>query len=97
MCHMGSEPCLDGKECVLLSHICDGERDCMDGSDEQGCSETCKKGCFTLHFVSLIKSDKLRENAILFKQTSLNYSTFCQRKKWKGSTIDGLLNTLYYR
>ncbi|KAM9734824.1 uncharacterized protein ACNS7B_014278 [Menidia menidia] len=45
-CRLGSKPCEDGKECVLYSHICDGERDCMDGSDEQGCQETCKQGEF---------------------------------------------------
>uniref|UniRef100_A0A4W6BST5 Si:dkey-88l16.3 n=1 Tax=Lates calcarifer TaxID=8187 RepID=A0A4W6BST5_LATCA len=45
-CRMGSRPCNDGTECVLYNHICDGEKDCMDGSDEQGCPETCKQGEF---------------------------------------------------
>uniref|UniRef100_A0A3Q3JE37 Uncharacterized protein n=1 Tax=Monopterus albus TaxID=43700 RepID=A0A3Q3JE37_MONAL len=34
------ELCADGRECVLSSHVCDGERDCQDGSDELGCA-TC--------------------------------------------------------
>ncbi|KAF6725887.1 Low-density lipoprotein receptor-related protein 2 [Oryzias melastigma] len=43
---MGSRPCDDGKECVLYSHVCDGEEDCLDGSDEKECQETCKQGEF---------------------------------------------------
>ncbi|KAM7393106.1 hypothetical protein PAMA_007971 [Pampus argenteus] len=45
-CRMGSKPCKDGTECVLYSHVCDGEMDCKDGSDEQGCPETCKQDEF---------------------------------------------------
>ncbi len=26
-CPLGSKPCRDGKECVLYSHVCDGEKD----------------------------------------------------------------------
>ena len=39
---MGSRLCGDGTECVLFSHVCDGERDCRDGSDEDGCGEYSK-------------------------------------------------------
>ena len=31
--------CLTGDQCVAVSYHCDGEVDCQDESDEQGCSE----------------------------------------------------------
>ena len=43
-CRKGSKACRDGRQCVLYSHVCDGEPDCGDGSDEDECQLTCKEG-----------------------------------------------------
>ncbi|XP_028312744.1 low-density lipoprotein receptor-related protein 1 [Gouania willdenowi] len=45
-CLLGSKPCRDNKECVRYSHVCDGETDCKDGSDEDECDTRCEKDQF---------------------------------------------------
>lgn len=43
-CAIGSKPCRDGTDCVLFNHVCDGEFDCKDGSDEDECPVQCESG-----------------------------------------------------
>ncbi|XP_018524761.1 very low-density lipoprotein receptor isoform X1 [Lates calcarifer] len=45
-CGLGSKLCKDGSECVFYSHVCDGEADCKDGSDEEGCASRCNEDQF---------------------------------------------------
>jgi Low-density lipoprotein receptor domain class A len=29
--------CINGFQCIYVWHVCDGEKDCWDASDENGC------------------------------------------------------------
>ncbi|KFQ57192.1 Low-density lipoprotein receptor-related protein 2, partial [Nestor notabilis] len=41
LCPRTHVPCHDGTECVAQEYVCDGEKDCADGSDEDGCAQLC--------------------------------------------------------
>lgn len=43
-CGRASKLCQDGSECVLYDHVCDGEPDCRDESDEDNCPSECSEG-----------------------------------------------------
>ncbi|XP_032916716.1 low-density lipoprotein receptor-related protein 2-like isoform X3 [Catharus ustulatus] len=40
-CSRTHVPCRDGTGCVAQEYLCDGEKDCVDGSDEDGCTQLC--------------------------------------------------------
>ncbi|XP_053072345.1 low-density lipoprotein receptor-related protein 2-like isoform X3 [Acinonyx jubatus] len=43
LCPQSSVPCQNGEECVSQEYLCDGKRDCQDGSDEGNCSHFCNR------------------------------------------------------
>ncbi|XP_039201140.1 low-density lipoprotein receptor-related protein 2-like [Crotalus tigris] len=50
VCGWAELRCKNGKECVPHEYICDGDKDCSDGTDEEDCSLFCNNpGIFQCH------------------------------------------------
>ncbi|XP_062398823.1 prolow-density lipoprotein receptor-related protein 1 [Sardina pilchardus] len=45
-CRFGQFACKDGSECISSMHVCDGESDCRDRSDEASCAVECTSAEF---------------------------------------------------
>lgn len=69
-CHPGQFQCPDHR-CIDPNYVCDGDRDCVDGADEQGCSKNLSKlkiTCQVVIFKLLFKCiNPLPEEVVVVK------------------------------
>ena len=59
VCRAEEFQCEAGEQCIPAGFQCDGERDCQDGTDERGCSET--------FFLYILLSHAITINITLYK------------------------------
>lgn len=74
LCTGSSVPCREGKKCVSPESLCDGEQDCLDGSDEENCFQTCHRPGLSSSLSSVFCASyttKLREYSMTSDSVSL--------------------------
>lgn len=69
-CYPGQFKCPDHR-CIDPNFVCDGDRDCVDGADEQGCSEY-------LTYIVFIKLTQLFADQIYLHQVFCELSYDCK-------------------
>lgn len=69
LCTRSSVPCRDGQECVSREYLCDGKRDCEDGSDEENCSYFCNKPGVLSPILGLLSQ-------VCWFQQAMNFQSF---------------------
>lgn len=71
-CHPGQFQCPDHR-CIDPNYVCDGDRDCVDGADEQGCSEYLSGHTNSCRSHLVLKSYQVTLHECVFDKNLFNF------------------------